>query len=90
MVCREPVAHQSHVLTLRRRYSHPCPKGMHCTNPSPWHMQQFIHLDEVKSRHAASLQMPTADCILKPENVHTAARLQVFGFGFGRVGVQIA
>jgi hypothetical protein len=60
---------------------------MHCTNPSPWHMQQFIHLDEVKSRHAASLQMPTADCILKPENVHTAARLQTPSDGPKRLPV---
>uniref|UniRef100_A0A7S1ISA0 NADAR domain-containing protein n=1 Tax=Eutreptiella gymnastica TaxID=73025 RepID=A0A7S1ISA0_9EUGL len=61
----------------KAQYCHPCPKGSHCTNPSPWHLQQFIHLDELKpdaKRQAALLHLPSADTILKPG---TTAQLQV-------------
>lgn len=58
-------------------YSHPCPRAKNCTNPSPWHLHQFLHIDDLKRHHADEyLQMPTADHILKLTTTNETSALQ--------------
>eukprot|EP00667_Euglena_gracilis_P012007 EG_transcript_12296 len=53
---------EAHKASLR----HPCPKLKNCTNPSPWHLHQFFHSDDVRPPKAhGGLHMPAADVILK-------------------------
>eukprot|EP01006_Ploeotia_vitrea_P001164 TRINITY_DN104322_c0_g1_i1.p1 TRINITY_DN104322_c0_g1~~TRINITY_DN104322_c0_g1_i1.p1 ORF type:complete len:571 (-),score=9.02 TRINITY_DN104322_c0_g1_i1:66-1565(-) len=63
---------QVHDPVHRSMHSHLCPRGTSCTNPSPWHLQQFRHIDEASFKSTSRLMaMP------RPQTVVSNATLEL-------------